>query len=144
MIKLPGINVTTHSHLKDMEYKKLIKLDTHKNATLAKREAALSSSEALTEIVFISSSNYNRIGSLIIDLRQEMLKGKNYYLRTFTNAYDLITSFELAFPRHHRIKHTGDKGNRGNHGGRGVSDHEFVQHIAPLGTVFIPGLDGHT
>ena len=144
MLKFPGINATTHIHLKDMEYKKLIKLDTNKNATLVKKEAALSSSEALTEIVFLSSSNYNRLGYLIVDLRQDMMKGKKYYLSTFTNAYDLLTRFELAFPRHHRIKHTGDKGNRGNHGGRSVSDHEFVQHTTPLGTVFILGLDGHT
>ena len=54
-LKISGINVTTNSHLTDMEYKKLIKSKPNKNIALEKKEAASSSSEALMEMVFLSS-----------------------------------------------------------------------------------------
>ena len=83
-----------------MEYNKLVKSDPNKSITLAKKEAALSSSESLTSMVFLSSSNYNRLLSRIADLRQDMLKINNYYPMNVTSAYDMITRFELAYPRH--------------------------------------------
>ena len=63
---------------------------------------------------------------------------------TFTSAYDILTCFELASPRHHHIKRTEDKGNMENNGVHGGSDHKFVQHTAPLDKVFIIDLDGRT
>ena len=51
-LKLSGIDMTTCSHLTDMEYKKLVKADPNKSTTLAKKDAALSSSEALTSKFF--------------------------------------------------------------------------------------------
>ena len=49
-LKLSGINMTTHSHLTYMEYRNLIKSDSNKSTALTKKEAASSSSEALTAI----------------------------------------------------------------------------------------------
>ena len=43
-LNISGIGVTTHSHMTDMECKKLTKADPSKNVTLAKNEAASSSS----------------------------------------------------------------------------------------------------
>ena len=125
-LKISGINVNTHSHLKDMECKKLITAEPNNNISLAKEEADSSSSEALTEMVFLSSSYYNRFGSLIAFLRQNMMKGNKNYPRTVTIAYDMITHFELVSPRRHQIESTVDKGNRENCGGRGGRDHKFV------------------
>ena len=51
-LKLSGIDVMSQSHLADMEFKKLIKADPSKNATLAKKEVALSSFEALAAMFF--------------------------------------------------------------------------------------------
>ena len=99
-LNISGIDVTTHSHLTDMKCKKLVKADPNKSTALAKNEAASSSSEALTSI-FLSSSDYNRFGSLIVDLMQDMLKGKNNHPRTITGAYDMLTRFELASSRGH-------------------------------------------
>ena len=93
-LKLSGIDVTTHSHLTYMECKKLIKADPNKSKTLAKKEADSSSSEALTSMDFLSSSDYNRFGSLITDLRQDVLKRNNNYPKTVTSAYDMLTCFE--------------------------------------------------
>ena len=83
-LRLSGINVTTHSHLKDMEYKKMIESDPKNSTESKKKEAASSSSEALTAMIFLSSSYYNRFGFLIAYLRQEILKVKNNYPRTVT------------------------------------------------------------
>ena len=47
-LKLSGIETKNHSHLQDIEYKKLVKSYPKMSTTLAKKEAALSSSEALT------------------------------------------------------------------------------------------------
>ena len=137
LIKLSGIYATNQITMKDIECKKLIKSDPRNNVTLENKEAALSSSEALTEMVLLSSSDYNRFGPLISDLRQDMPRGKINYPRTFTNEYCMLTLFDLADPRHHHIGRTGDKGNGKNHGGRGRRDHTLVQHIAPLGTVLV-------
>ena len=38
-LKLSGVDVTTHSHLKDMEFKKIIKEEPKKNTELIKKEA---------------------------------------------------------------------------------------------------------
>ena len=73
----------------------MIKSDPSKNGTLTKKEAASSLSEALTEIVFLFYSDYNRFGSLIAYLRKYILKGNNNYPRTVTNKYDILISFEL-------------------------------------------------
>ena len=73
-----------------------------------------------------------------------MLKGNNNYPRIVTSEYDMITHLDLVSPRHHHTKRTRYKRDRENRGGRGGMDHTFVQHTAPSGTVFIPGLDGHT
>ena len=54
----------------------------------------------------------------------------------------MLTHSELAFPRRHNTKVLGDKVNRGNFGGRGGRYHTFMQHTAPSGTVFTPGLEG--
>ena len=94
-----------------MEYKKLVKLDPNKSTALAKKEAASSSSEALISLFFFSS-DYNRFGSLIVKLMQNILKENKKYLRTFTRAYDMLTRFELASPRRHHTERTGDRGNR--------------------------------
>ena len=102
------------------------------------------SSEALTAMSFLSSSYYNIFGSLIIDLRQDMIKGNNNYPRNVTSAYDMLTRFELESPRLHHTKRMGNKGNRENHRGCGGRSHTFVQHTTPSGKVFIPGIDGHT
>ena len=127
-----------------MEFKKPIKSDPDKNVTLAKKESTSSSSEALTEMVFLPSSDYNRFSSLITDLRQDTMKGNNKYPRTVTNKYDMLKSFKLAEPRHNHIDHTGDKGNMENRGGCGGREHTFLQHTTPSGTVFVPGLIIHT
>ena len=74
-----------------MKCKKLIKSYPSKNATLAKNEAASSSSGALTAIFFLSSSDHNISGSLIPDLIQYMLKVSDKYPSTFTNAYNMLT-----------------------------------------------------
>ena len=123
--------MTTHSHLADMECKNLIKADPNNSTASAKKEAASSYYEAVTSMAFFFSSYYNRFGSLIADLRQDMLKGNNNYQRTVTSAYDMLTHFELAYTRRHHNERTGDKGNRKNHGGRGGRDHTCVQHTAP-------------
>ena len=136
--------MTTHSHLTDMEYKKLVKLDPKKSTTLAKKEAASLSFKDLPSIVFLSSSDYNIFGSLIADLRQEILKVSNNYPRNVTSAYDMLTHFELESPRRHHTERTGDKRNRENHGGCGGRDHTFVQHTTPYVTVFISGIDSRT
>ena len=52
-----------------------------------------------------------------------MLDGNNNYPRTVTSAYDTLTHFELEAPKNHRIKRTGDIGNRGNFGRHGGMDH---------------------
>ena len=127
-----------------MKFKNIIKVDPNKITALAKKEASLSYYEALTAMIFLSSSYYNKFVFLITDLRQDVLKGNNNYPRNLTSAYDMITRFELADPRHHRIERTGDKGNRENHEGRGGRDHTFAHHTAQSGKVFITGLDGHT
>ena len=62
--KISGIDMTTQSHLIDMECKKLIKADPNKSTELAKKEATSLSSEALTSIV-LSSSDYKILGYLI-------------------------------------------------------------------------------
>ena len=92
-LKISGINVNTHSHLKDMECKKLITAEPNNNISLAKEEADSSSSEALTEMVFLSSSYYNRFGSIIVDLRQDNIKGNKNYPRTEISAYDILAHF---------------------------------------------------
>ena len=92
-LNISGIDVTVHSHLIDIEYKKLIKADANKSTSLAKKETASSSSEALTSMGFLTSSYYNIFGSLITDLRQDMLKGNNKYPRTFTSVYYMLTRF---------------------------------------------------
>ena len=74
LLKLSGINVTTHSQLKDMEWKNIIKADQNNNTALEKKEATSSSSEALTVMVFLSSSDYNRFRSIIPDLKQDIQK----------------------------------------------------------------------
>ena len=51
-LKLSGIDVTTHSHLIDMECKNMIKADPKKSTALANKKAASSSSEALTSMFF--------------------------------------------------------------------------------------------
>ena len=84
----------------------MIKVDSNKSTASAKKEASSSSSEALTSMVFLSSSDYNRFGYLIVDLRQYMLKGNNNYPRNVTSAYDMLTSFELASPRRHCTERT--------------------------------------
>ena len=38
-LKLSGVDLTTHSHLKDMEFKKIIKEEPKKNTELIKKEA---------------------------------------------------------------------------------------------------------
>ena len=105
-IKLSSIDVKNHSHLTDMEFKKLIKSDLNKSKALAKKEAASSSSEALTSMILLSSSDYNIFGSKIADLIQDMLKGNNNYTRTVTTANDLLTHFELAYSRCHHTERT--------------------------------------
>ena len=90
----------------------MIKAHPNKSTILAKKEAASSSSEALTSIVFISSSDYNRFGSLIAYIRQGMLKVNKNYTRTVTSTYDMLTRFDLASPWRHNTECTGDKGNR--------------------------------
>ena len=72
-----------------------------------------------------------------------MLKGNNKYTRTVTRTFDMLTCFELAAPRHHCTRHTGDIGNMNNNGSHGGWDHTLIQHTAPSGTVFTPGLDDH-
>ena len=74
----------------DMECKKLIKAYPNKSATLAKKEAASSSPEALTSMVLLSSSDYNIFRFLMADLRQDIPKGNNNYPKTVTSAYDMI------------------------------------------------------
>ena len=71
-----------------------------------------------------------------------MLKENNKYPRTVTSAYDTLTHFELASTICHHTERTGDKGNRENFDGCGGRDHTLVQHTAPSGKVFIPGIDG--
>ena len=73
-----------------------------------------------------------------------MLKGNNNYSRTVTRTYDTLTRFELASPRNHHTKRIGDKGSRGSCGFCGGRNHTFVQHTTPLGTVFVPVIDGCT
>ena len=119
-----------YSHLKDMECNNLIKEEPSKNSILAKKEAASSYSEALTEMVSMYSSEYSIFVSPIEDLSQDTYKGNDKYPRTLTNTYDMLTHFELAAPRHNCIGRTRDEGIRDNHRGRGGRDHEFVQHIA--------------
>ena len=58
-----------------MSCKKLIKAYPNKSTALAKKDAASSSYEALKAMVFLSNPDYNRFGSLIVDLRQDVLKG---------------------------------------------------------------------
>ena len=103
-LNILGINVTNHSHLTYMECKKLIKADPKKITASANKEAASSSSESPTAIVFLSISDYNRSGSLIVDIRQDMLKGNNNYPRNVTSAYDMLTRFDLDSPRCHHNK----------------------------------------
>ena len=93
---------------------------------------------------FFFSSDDNIFGYLIADLRQNMVKVNNNYQRNVTRAYDMLTNFVFASPRHHHTKRTRDKGNTKDRGGHGGRDHTFVQHIAPSGTVFFPGLDSRT
>ena len=128
----------------DIEYKKLIKAYPNKSTASSNKEAASSSSEAPTAIYFLSSSDYNIFKYIILDLRQEIRKGKKNYPRTVTRAYDMITRFDLESPRRNHTERMGDKGNREHCGGRGGMDCTFVQHTASSGTVFIPGLDRHT
>ena len=90
----------------------MIKVDSNKSTASAKKEASSSSSEALTSMVFSSSSDYNRFGSLISYLRQYMLKGNNNYPSTVTSAYDMLTRFELTSTRCNYTEHAGDKRNR--------------------------------
>ena len=73
-----------------------------------------------------------------------MLKGNDNYPRTVTRTYNMITRFEPASPRHYRTVLQGDRGNMNNCGGHGGQDRMFVQHTAPSGTIFVPGLDGRT
>ena len=103
-----------------MEFKKLIKADPKNSTASANKEAASSSSESPTAIVFLSISDYNRSGSLIVDIRQDMLEVNNNYPRTITSAYDTLTHFELASPRPHDTDRMGDEGNRENHAYHGV------------------------
>ena len=126
-----------------MECKKVLKSYLNKSTSSAKKKSASSSSEDLTAI-FLSTSDYNRFGSLIADPRQDMLKGNSNYPRTVTSAYDMLMRFELESTRLHHTERMGDKGNRENSWGRGGRDHTFVQHTAPSGKVFIPGLNGRT
>ena len=70
-----------------------------------------------------------------------MLNGNNKYTVAVTSTYDILTCFELSAPRNHCTGCTGDRGNRNYCGGNGWRDHTFIQHNAPSGTVFIPGLD---
>ena len=72
------------------------------------------------------------------------MKGNNIYPMTVTSAYDMLTRFELVYPRSNHNKHMGDKGNRENSGVCYGRKHTFIQHTAPLGTFFIPGLNIHT
>ena len=51
-LNMSDIDVRNQSHLTDKEYKKLVKADPNKSTTLEKKEAASSSSEALTSMVF--------------------------------------------------------------------------------------------
>ena len=136
--------MTTNSCLADMECKNMIKVDPNKSTESPKKGAASSSSEALTSMVFLSISDYNRFGSLISYLRKDILKGNNNYPRTVTRSYDMLTLFKFASPRRHHTECTGDKVNRENCGGRCGRDHTFVQHTAPSGAVFISGLDLRT
>ena len=76
-LKLSGIYVTTQSRLTDTKEKNLTTSDPNKNTTLAKKEDTSSASEALTEIIFLSRSDYNRFVSLIFNLKQDMLKGSD-------------------------------------------------------------------
>ena len=62
------------------------------------------------EIGFLSSSDYNRLGSLIAELRQEMFKEKKNYPRNVTSAYDMLINFDLASTRRHYTKRTEKKG----------------------------------
>ena len=73
-----------------MECKKLIKADPKNSTTSAKKEATSSFSEALTAMGFFFSSDYNRFGSLIAVLSQDMIKGNNNYPRTVTIAYYML------------------------------------------------------
>ena len=92
-LKLSGIDVINHSHLTDMEYKNVVKSDPNNSTTLAKKEAASLSYEALRSMIFLSSSYYNRFIYLIADLRKYMLKGNNNYPNTVTSTYDMLTRF---------------------------------------------------
>ena len=111
-LKLSGTNMTTHINLIDMKYKNLVKADPNKSTALAKKDSTSSSSEAQTSMGFLSSSDYNRLISLITDLRQDMLKRNNSYPRNVTSAYYIPKRFQLAYPRRHHTKRTGDKWNR--------------------------------
>ena len=55
LLDISCIDVTNHSHLTDMECKELIKSEPNKSKILAKKEAASSYYEALTEMVFLST-----------------------------------------------------------------------------------------
>ena len=63
---------------------------------------------------------------------------------TFTSAYDILTCFELASPRHHHIECTLDNGYTENSSGRGGRDHTLKQRTVPSDTVFILVIDSHT
>ena len=91
--------------------------------------------------VFLSNSEDNGFVSIIVDLTQDMLQGNNNYPRTVTREYDMLTRFEMASPRSYHTKRPGDKCNKENCGGRGGRDQTFIQHTAPLGTDFIPGIN---
>ena len=56
----------------------------------------------------------------------------------------MLTHLELASPRRHHTKCTGDKENRENRDGRGGRDNTLFQHTAPSVTVFVSGLYGST
>ena len=91
----------------------------------------------------LSRPDYNRFGSLIADLKKEMLKGNDNHPMNFTNTYDMLMHFELAAPRHHNTGCTVDRGNRKNSEVRGGRDHTFIPRTTLSGTIFSPGLENH-
>ena len=124
LLKISGIDVTTHSPLIYTDKKKLTTADKK----WSKKEATSPAYEARTAMFFKSISDYNRFGFLIEDLKQDILKGKNNHPRNVTSTYDMIKRFGLSAPRHHHTECTRDRGNMNNNGGCGGWECTFKLH----------------
>ena len=97
-----GIDMTTHSWLTDIEYKKLVEVDPNKSTTLAKKKAASSSSESLKSF-FLSSSDYNRFGSL---MKQQLPKGCDHSI-WYANKFWVGISKSSSYWAHRRQREQG-------------------------------------